>query len=96
MVGPQDKKGRENQLPLLNKNGIAWYVWTPNPIASQKEIWVQCFLCKIGHMTNIFIFLKVMCVITVIPMKNQRKINTSSVACSQGMQVMQCMTNELS
>ena len=26
MVRPQDKKGRENQLPLLNKNGIAWYV----------------------------------------------------------------------
>ena len=41
IVRLQDKKRRENQLSLLKKNGIAWYVWNPNPIASQKEFWVH-------------------------------------------------------
>ena len=77
IVCPQDKKRRENQLPLLNKNGIAWYVWTPIPIASQKRFECSVSHAKIGHIKNAFLFLKVMCVITVMPMKNQREINTS-------------------
>ena len=31
---PSRQKEKRNQLPLLNKNGIAWYVWTPIPIAN--------------------------------------------------------------
>ena len=77
IVRPQDKKRRKNQLSLLNKNDIAWYVWTPTPIASQKRFGCSVSHAKIGHMKNAFLFLTFMYVITVMPMKNPREINTS-------------------
>ena len=43
--------------------------------SKSKEIWVQCFLCK--NCAHEKCILKVMCFITVMPMKNQREINTS-------------------
>ena len=45
--------------------------------SKSKEIWVQCFSCKNWAHEKCIFFLKVMCVITVIPMKSQRKIYTS-------------------
>ena len=48
-------KQEKNQLPLLNKNSIIWYVYTPIPMANQ-EIWVQCRLCKTGYMKNAFFY----------------------------------------
>ena len=48
IVRPQDKKGRGNQLPLLNKNGIAWYVRTLIPIASQKNLGAVFLMQTLG------------------------------------------------
>ena len=45
---PQDKKGRENQMPLLNKNGITWYVWTPIPIQVKRDLGAVFIMEKLG------------------------------------------------
>ena len=73
---PIRKKEKRKPTALAKQE---WYclVWIPIPIGSQKRFGCSVFHAKIGHMKTAFLFLKVMCVITVMPMKNQREINTS-------------------
>ena len=57
-----------------------WYCLVcmdPYSNSKSKEIWVQCFSCKNWAHEKCIFYLKVMCVITVMPMKNQRETYTS-------------------
>ena len=62
----RQKRKRKPTVPA-NKNGIAWYVWTPVPIVSQERFGCSVSCAKIGHMINAFLFLKIVCVITLTP-----------------------------